>query len=99
MKTMTGSEYTPAPGPPAAPRNGLGTAGLVLGILAVAIPFLGWFLLSIIGLGLSIGGWVNLRRGVADNRGVTLWGFWLNVAGFLLPAVLVAIAQAGQHHG
>ena len=78
-----------------APRNGLGTAALVLGIIG--------FLLSIIVLGGLLGivavvlGFVALgrvRRGEASNRGVAIAGIVTGALAVLLAGVIVAAGAA-----
>jgi hypothetical protein len=75
--------------PPTRYRNGLGTAGFVLGVCSLILPLVGW-IPAIVGLGLAIGGWVKVRRGEADNRGLTLWGFWLSLVSLILWLVVFA---------
>jgi hypothetical protein len=55
------------------PQNGMGTAALVLGIIALFTPFLIATLAVIFGyIGLG-----KCNRGEATNRGMALWGIWL----------------------
>ena len=55
------------------PQNGMGTAALVLGIIALFTPFLVATLAVIFGyIGLG-----KCNRGEATNRGMALWGIWL----------------------
>jgi len=81
--------------PPKPPRNGLGTAALVLGILAVLfamIPIVGMVAwpLSILGLIFGIIGVVRTRSGKADNKGVAISGTVLSAIGLILCIVWVA---------
>ena len=75
------------PAPPSAPRNGMGTAALVVGIIALITSFfLIGGLLGIIAVILGIIGLVRARRGEATNRGMAIAGI---VTGAL--AILIAI--------
>jgi hypothetical protein len=81
---------------PAAPRNGLGTAGFVLGLvglLIAIIPIVGivaWPMV-ILGLIFSIIGFTRARKGVATNKGLAIAGIVLSALG-LLVCVLWAAA-------
>ena len=75
-------------------RNGLGTAGFVLGILAVLstltlllIP-LGWVLAGI-GLILAIVGLDRVSKGFASNKGIALAGVILSAGSIALSFLLV----------
>jgi hypothetical protein len=79
------------------PRNGLGTAGMVLGIIGAAIgliPFLGLmsFLIGPLAVILGAVGWTRTRgaRRVADNPVASLFGVGLGVAGVLFASMMVA---------
>ena len=71
---------------PSGPRNGLGTAALVLGIvgLVLAIPVIG-LLPGIVAVVLGIIGVRRANRGEANNRGVA-------IAGIVTGALAVVIA-------
>jgi MmpS family membrane protein len=81
---------------PAAPRNGLGTAGFVLGLvglLVAMIPIVGivaWPMV-ILGLIFSIIGFTRARKGAATNKGLAIAGIVLSAIG-LLVCVLWAAA-------
>lgn len=82
---------------PPAPRNGLGTAGLVLGIIAAAIglvPFLGLvsFLLGPLAIILGAIGWTRTRgqQPKATNPVASMFGVGLGVLGFALAIAMVA---------
>ena len=88
----------PIPGygfaPMVAPRNGLGTAALVLGILGVIFSWAYIFgivmnVLAIIfgGVGIS-----RAKKGVATNRGTALAGLVLGIVGLALFLILIAVA-------
>ncbi len=79
------------------PRNGLGTAGMVLGIIAAAIgliPFLGLmsFLIGPLAVILGAIGWTRTRgaRRVADNPVASIFGVGLGAVGALFAVLMVA---------
>jgi hypothetical protein len=92
-------QYAPVPPPAPQPRNGLGTAGFVLGLLALLfawIPFvgvIGWPL-SILGLILSGFGLQRVISRKADNKGLSVAGIVLSAIA-LLVCILWASAFAG----
>jgi hypothetical protein len=79
------------PPPVSHPRNGLGTAALVLGIIGLlasvlvfgAIPGLIAIILGFIALG-------RVRRGEATNRGASIAGIVLGFLSLVLPIILIA---------
>lgn len=77
------------------PKNGMGVAGLVVGILALLSS---WFVLglplAIIGLVLSIIGFRRIGRRRATNRGVAITGLVVNIVALLISAVLTAVYAA-----
>ncbi|RKN06684.1 hypothetical protein [Streptomyces radicis] len=85
-----------APPAPAPPRNGVGTAALLLG---GGGAFLCWtFAASFLGLacGLlatALGAWgvVRARRGIASNRGEALGALWLGIGSTVISAVLTVL--------
>lgn len=87
------------PGTQLAPmRNGLGTASLVLGIVAVAlgwIPLIGLagFICGIVGIALGIAGISRANRAVANNHAMAIVGTVLSVLGVII-SVLVWMALA-----
>jgi len=95
---------SPRPRPPRRlpPGNGLGTAGLVLGIVALVfavIPIVGviaWFLWPV-GLVLALIGFARVRSGEATNRGPALAGVITSgvaAAVCLLGLVITAVGAA-----
>ena len=95
---------SPRPRPPRRlpPGNGLGTAGLVLGIIALVfavIPIVGviaWFLWPV-GLVLALIGFARVRSGEATNRGPALAGVITSgvaAALCLLGLVITAVGAA-----
>jgi hypothetical protein len=76
------------------PANGLGTAGLVLGIVGAAlslVPVLG-FILGV--LATTFGGVAKANRGEATNRGMAIAGLVLGIITMAAWPVLIAIAAA-----
>jgi hypothetical protein len=85
-----------APATPAAPRNGLGTAGFTLGLIGLLfspIPLVGviaWPLV-ILGLIFSPVGYARARRGAATNRTLAMAGIVLSAIG-LVVCIIWAVA-------
>jgi Protein of unknown function (DUF2510)/Septum formation len=93
----TGADYQPPPTYQAAvqqaPRNGLGTTALILGIIGVVtgiIPFFFWVagILGVIGLILGVIGRGRVKRGEATNGTMALWGI-------ITSAVAVVVSIVG----
>lgn len=84
--------YGEAPGVPRARRNGLGTAALVLGILAVVTCWtvVGGVILGLVAIVLGVLGRGRARRGEADNGGMALAGLVLGVVAVVLSGALLA---------
>ena len=76
----------------AAPSNGLGTAALVVGIVAIlaVISIIGGILLGVVALILGIVARGRVRRGEATNGGAALAGIILGAAAVVLSIGLVA---------
>lgn len=110
------TDYTPIqqyPAPQAAPpRNGLGTAGFVLGLVGLVfspIPFVGvvaWPLV-VLGLILSAVGVARVRAGKATNKGLSIAGVVVSILGLVVSILWVVVIgkaisdvneQATQHH-
>ncbi|MBO4236991.1 DUF4190 domain-containing protein [Pseudonocardia alni] len=110
--TYPQSPYPPGPHqpgwpPPQPPRNGMGTAALVLGILGALfslIPIVGviaWPMV-LIGLALGIAGVLRAQAGRADNKGVAIAGTVLSAFGLvfcLIYTVAFASAVSGSSTG
>ena len=75
-------------------RNGMGTAGLVLGILGILTTFtlifipLAW-ILAALGLILALVGFARANRGEASNKGVALGGIITSSAAIGLSFLLI----------
>ncbi|RKT57811.1 MmpS family transport accessory protein [Saccharothrix australiensis] len=80
---------------PTPPRNGLGTAGLVLGLLglpAAFLPVIGLVAWPLVVLGLVLGalGVARASRGRATNKGIAVAGVVLSAAGLAVCALWAA---------
>ena len=83
------------------PKNGPGTASLVLGIVGLVLFFGPGALLGLIGAVLAVVGLRRARRGIASNRGVAIAGLITSVLAVLVSLIVLnGIAQAlecGDH--
>ncbi|KNB51172.1 DUF4190 domain-containing protein [Streptomyces caatingaensis] len=93
--------YGAAPyGAPMQPSNGIGTAGLVTGIIgavcsAIVIFWYIGFILGILGIVFGAVGRGKVKRGEATNRGAATTGIVLGILGIILPVIyLVLFASA-----
>lgn len=80
---------------PRGPKNGFGTASLVLGIVGLPfafIPIIGVIAWPLVILGLIFGlvGMSRARKGTADNRGVAIAGAICSAIGLLVCVLWVA---------
>jgi hypothetical protein len=98
------TSYNPYPSPypphyaPPAPRNGLGLAALILGIVALPFTLTGltaWIsiILGLIAVPLALAGLGRVRRRQATNKGVTITGL---ILGLLAIALGVRSKPAGR---
>ena len=80
---------------PSGPRNGIGTAALVLGIigLALAVVVFGG-LLGLVAVILGMVALGRVRRGEATNRGVAWAGIITGVLAIALAGIIVAAGAA-----
>lgn len=89
--------------PPRALRNGLGTAGLVVGILSLVFmllfPPIG-IVLGILALVFGIIGVRRARRGEATNRGQAMAGWITGAIGLVISIVILAVVGEfiSTHH-
>jgi hypothetical protein len=76
-----------------APRNGLGTAGLVLGIIAVVLSWTVWVGITLAILAIIFGsvGLGRAKRGEATNRGSAIAGLVLGIVAIALLVLLVIV--------
>ncbi|MCH7229485.1 DUF4190 domain-containing protein [Glycomyces sp. L485] len=83
------------------PRNGLGTAGLVCGIVAVPlsfIPVVNFFTwpLGVLAVVFGAVGWSRANRGEATNRGQAITGLVLGIASFFTICLIYVLIGAGS---
>jgi hypothetical protein len=83
--------YTP---PPAGPRNGLGTASLVVAIIAL-ISLFGGVVLGVVAVILGFLGWNRAKRGEANNGGVAMAGIVLGFLSIIEAIAVIAFAIWG----
>ncbi len=98
---MSAPDYPPPPAPypapPAQPKNGLGTAGFVLGLIGLIFSFIpvvglvAWPLV-ILGIIFSALGFVRTRSGKATNKGLSIAGLVLSVIGLAICIVWTVTA-------
>jgi hypothetical protein len=74
------------------PRNGLGTASLIFGLLGIVCFFGPGVLLGALGILLGIGGIRRANRGAATNRGVAIAGVLISLVAMLLSLSVLADA-------
>jgi len=74
----------PAQQPGAQPQNGMGTAALVMGILQfVCLGPIASILAIVFGkIGMN-----KADQGLATNKSVAQWGFWLGIVGLILSVI------------
>lgn len=99
QSSPSGSPYPPSSpgygGPQQPPKNGLGIAALVLGILAIATALFGGFPGIILGILAIIFGAVGMgraKKGRATNRGMALAGLITGVIGLVIGALILYFA-------
>ncbi|MET0896929.1 MAG: DUF4190 domain-containing protein [Mycobacterium sp.] len=83
--------------PPVQPKNGLGIAALIVGILSLPAVFavLGGFVLGLVAIVLGVIGYLRAKKGQATNGGVAIGGIVLGLLGILLNAAVVAFGIWG----
>ncbi|WP_025272854.1 DUF4190 domain-containing protein [Haloglycomyces albus] len=97
----------PAPGqspygpPQQLPQNGLGTAGLVCGVIGLAlawIPFIAFFgwVLGILGIIFGSIGLAKANKGEATNKGMAIGGLATGILALVLPCVVGMIFWGGM---
>jgi hypothetical protein len=62
----------------AQPKNGMGTAALVLGIIGI-VTFIFWWILGPLAIIFGAVGRKRARLGVANNKVQATWGMWLGI--------------------
>lgn len=109
-QTPQGGQYPPPPGgqyeaapqyaggyqqqPPASPKNGVGIAALILGIISVLAFWTFGFgiLLGIVAVILGIVGRNRAKRLEATNKGVATTGLVFGILGIIAGAVFIALS-------
>ncbi|MGV0850071.1 DUF4190 domain-containing protein [Mycolicibacterium phlei] len=86
--------YPGYPPPPAAPKNGLGIASLVVAIVALLSAF-GGIVLGVVAVILGFLGWNRAKRGEATNGGVAIAGIALGVLSIIVSIVVIWLAVWG----
>jgi len=86
--------YPGYPPPPAAPKNGLGIASLVVAIIALLSAF-GGIVLGVVAVVLGFLGWNRAKRGEATNGGVAIAGIALGVLSIIEAIVVIWLAVWG----
>lgn len=82
----------PPPGSSPAPRNGLGLAAMILGIVCIPATFIYvGSICAVVAVIFGIIGLRRVRRGVANNRKQALTGLILGTIGVILSAVFIAV--------
>lgn len=78
----------------AAPKNGLGVASLVVAIIAL-FSVVGGIVLGVVAVILGFLGRGRVKRGEADNGGVAIAGIVLGLLSIVVSIVVIAIAVWG----
>ncbi|TNM64576.1 DUF4190 domain-containing protein [Streptomyces sp. NP160] len=76
-----------------APKNGVGLAALIIGILALLLSFtvFGGIILGLVAIVLGIIGARRVKRGLATNRGASITGVVLGVLGLMVSIAFIAL--------
>ena len=82
------SGYAP---PPVGPKNGLGIASLVVAIIAL-ISVVGGVVLGIVAVILGFLGWQRAKRGEATNGGIAIAGIVLGILSIIEALVVIALS-------
>jgi hypothetical protein len=83
--------------PPVAPKNGLGIAALVVGILSLpaVLTVFGGFVLGLVAIVLGVIGYRRAKKGAATNGGIAIAGAVIGLLGIVLNAALIAFGVWG----
>jgi hypothetical protein len=83
--------------PPVAPKNGLGVAALVVGILSLpaVLTVFGGFVLGLVAIVLGVIGYRRAKKGAATNGGIAIAGAVIGLLGIVLNAALIAFGVWG----
>lgn len=82
------------PPPPNAPKNGIGVAALVVAIVALVSVF-GGIVLGVVAVILGFIGWNRAKRGEATNGGVAVAGIVLGFLSIIEAIVVIWLAVWG----
>ena len=74
----------------AQPKNGMGTAALVLGIIAI-VPIFSAFIFGVLAIIFGAVGRRRARLGVATNKVQATWGMWLGIVAVGLGILLTSL--------
>ena len=77
----------------AQPKNGMGIAALVLGIIAI-VPFFSSIIFGILAIIFGAIGRKRARLGVATNKVQATWGMWLGIVAVGLGILLTLVRLA-----
>ncbi|WNG95270.1 DUF4190 domain-containing protein [Mycobacterium sp. ITM-2016-00318] len=77
--------------PPQAPKNGLGIAALVVAIVAL-ISVVGGVVLGIVAVILGFLGWQRAKRGEATNGGIAIAGIVLGILSIIEAIVVIVLS-------
>lgn len=80
--------YTP---PPVGPKNGMGVAALVVAIIAL-ISVIGGVVLGIVAIVLGFLGWQRAKRGEATNGGIAIAGIVLGILSIVEAVVVIVLS-------
>jgi hypothetical protein len=80
----------PAAPPPSAPQNGLGIASLVTAIIAL-LTVVGGIVLGVVAVILGFMGWGKAKRGQATNGGVAVAGIVLGFLSIIEAVVVIGL--------
>jgi Domain of unknown function (DUF4190) len=86
--------YGGYPLPPTGPKNGLGIAALVVAIVALISVF-GGVVLGVVAVVLGFLGWGRAKRGEANNGGIAVAGIVLGFLSIIEAIVLIVLAVWG----
>lgn len=80
--------------PPTAPKNGIGVAALVVAIIAL-LSVVGGVVLGVVAIILGFLGWGRARRGEANNGAVAIAGIVLGFLSIIEAIVVIGFAVWG----
>ena len=83
--------------PPNPPKNGLGVASLIVGVVALAasVTLIGGVVLGLVALIIGLAARSRVRRGEATNGGVAIAGIVLGTFATVVPVIIVLVLVFG----